>query len=86
MLEFHDDVTHTLGKDDPVDIIYLDFQKAFGEVPYQQLCRTLTSQGNNRDVLNLIKGWLSDRNKELIQMLQSLIAVKVLVVCHRVQF
>ena len=37
LLEFMEDVTSTLDSRKSVDIIYLDFTKAFDKVPYQRL-------------------------------------------------
>ena len=33
LLEFCDDITGILDEGDPVDVVYLDFQKAFDKVP-----------------------------------------------------
>ena len=37
LLEFLEEVTSTLDTGKPVDIIYLDFAKAFDKVPYKRL-------------------------------------------------
>ena len=41
----------------PVDVIYLDFQKAFDKVPHQRLTPKLKSHGMG----NRIEQWLTDR-------------------------
>ena len=37
LLEFLEYVTDAVDQDKPVDVIYLDFQKAFDKVPHQRL-------------------------------------------------
>ena len=45
MLCFFEDLTKWIGVGSPVDIIYLDFQKAFNQVPHQRLLLNLKSHG-----------------------------------------
>ena len=66
LLEFFDDVTGLLDKGEPVDIIYLDFQKAFDKVPHQRLCRKLESHGISGNVLKWIQGWLMNRKQRVV--------------------
>ena len=40
-----EEVTCTLDSRKPVDIIYLDFAKAFDKVPYQRLLKKLNAHG-----------------------------------------
>ena len=50
----------------PVDVIYLDFQKAFDKVPHQRLISQLKSHGMGNSIINWIeqcyqtgdKGWV----------------------------
>ena len=46
-----------------VDIVYLDFQKAFDAVPHQRLLRKLHSQGIRGQVLLWIENWLRTRKQ-----------------------
>jgi hypothetical protein len=39
LLEFLEDVTEYVDQGSPVDVIYLDFQKAFDKVPHQRLLK-----------------------------------------------
>ena len=39
----------------PVDVVYLDFQKAFDKVPYQRLLLKLKALGIGNKVVNWIK-------------------------------
>lgn len=61
LLEFFDDVTRLLDSGKPVDVIYLDFAKAFDKVPHERLINKVKSLGINGTVLKWISGWLSER-------------------------
>ena len=50
----------------PVDIIYLDFQKAFDNVPHQRLILKLKSHGIGISIINWIEQWLSDRRQRVV--------------------
>ena len=43
----------------PVDVIYLDFQKAFDKVPHQRLILKLISHGMGNSIINWIEQWLT---------------------------
>ena len=47
----------------PVDVIYLDFQKAFDKVPHQ---RQLKSHGMGNSIINWIEHWLTDRRQRVV--------------------
>ena len=47
----------------PVDVIYLDFQKAFDKVPHQRLILKLKSHGMGNSIINWIEQWLTDRRQ-----------------------
>ena len=49
----------------PVDVIYLDFQKAFDKVPHQRLIRKLKSHGMGSSIINWIEHWLTDRRQRV---------------------
>ena len=44
MLCFLEEITKEIDEGSPVDIIYLDFQKAFDKVPHQRLLLKLKAQ------------------------------------------
>ena len=50
----------------PVDVIYLDFQKAFDKVPHQRLILKLKSHGMGNSIINWIEQWLNDRRQRVV--------------------
>ena len=50
----------------PVDVIYLDFQKAFDKVPHQRLILKLKSHGMGNSLINWIDQWLTDRRQRVV--------------------
>ena len=50
----------------PVDVVYLDFQKAFDKVPHQRLLLKLKAHGIGNDVINWIEKWLTHRRQRVI--------------------
>ena len=50
----------------PVDVIYLDFQKAFDKVPHQRLILKLKSHGMGNSIINWIEKWLTDRRQRVV--------------------
>ena len=64
-LEFLEKVISTLDTGKPVDIIYLDFVKAFNKVPYQKLLKKLLSHGNGCKIFTWIESWLVGRRQKV---------------------
>ena len=50
----------------PVDIIYLDFQKAFDKVPHQRLLLKLKAHGIRDSITDWIEQWLTDRRQRVV--------------------
>ena len=65
LLEFMEEVTENLDVGIPVDVIYLDFAKAFDKVPFQRLFKKLTSHGIEGTVGEWIKNWLTGRRQKV---------------------
>ena len=65
LLEFFEEVTKGLDENNPVDLVYLDFAKAFDKVPYERLFKKLVSHGIDGEVLYWIKNWLSGRRQQV---------------------
>src|SRR6218665_2486396 len=61
LLEFFEEVYEMIDEGKPVDVIYLDFAKAFDKVPHKSLARKLQACGIRRQALTWIQSWLSDR-------------------------
>ena len=51
---------------DPVDVAYLDFQKAFDSVPHQRLIRKLQDLGIRGAVFQWIRAFLSERCQKVL--------------------
>ena len=66
MLCFLEDITKWVDDGSPVDVIYLDFQKAFDKVPHQRLLRKLKSHGMGNSIINWIEHWLTDRRQRVV--------------------
>ena len=49
-----------------MDVIYLDFQKAFDKVPHQKLLLRLKAHGIDNDVINWTEKWLTHRRLRVI--------------------
>ena len=58
-------VTLNVDEGNPLDIVYLDFAKAFDKVPYERLFKKLEAHGVTGSVLNLIRNWLSSRRRKV---------------------
>ena len=50
----------------PVNVVYLDFQKAFDKVPHQRLLLKLKALGIGNDAINWIEKWLTHRRQRVI--------------------
>ena len=48
-----------------VDVIFLDFAKAFDKVPHQRLLRKLKAHGIQRKILKWISAWLTNRRQRV---------------------
>ena len=55
---FLEEITKWIDEGSPVDIIYLDFQKAFDKVPHQRLL--LKAHGIRDGLIDWIEQWLTD--------------------------
>jgi endonuclease/exonuclease/phosphatase family metal-dependent hydrolase len=65
LLEVLDDWTAALDSNTSIDVIYLDFAKAFDTVPHQRLLSKLTSYGIKGKVHNWIRDFLSHRRQRV---------------------
>ena len=63
LLCFFEEITKWVYEGSQVDVIYLDFQKAFDKVPHQRLILKLKSHGMGNSIINWIEQWLKDRRQ-----------------------
>ena len=58
---------HWIDEGSPVDIIYLDFQKAFDKVPHQRLLLKSKAHGIWDGIIDWIEQWLTDsRQRDVV--------------------
>ena len=58
-----EEVTNYIDRCYPIDVIYLDFQKAFDKVPHKRLLMKLAAHSSAGNVLKWIEDWLSNRKQ-----------------------
>ena len=61
-----EEITKWVDDGSPVDVIYLDFQKAFDKVPHQGLMRKLKSHGMGNSIINWVEQWLTDMRQRVV--------------------
>ena len=61
-----EDITKWVDEGSPVDIIYLDFKKAFDKMPHQRLLLKLKAHGIGNGMINCIEKWLIGRRKTVV--------------------
>ena len=66
LLGFFEEITKWVDEGSPVDVINLDFQKAFDKVPHQILILKLKSHGMGNSIINWIEQWLNDRTQRVV--------------------
>ena len=65
LLQVMETLTQFIDEGNNIDIIYLDFRKAFDQVPHKRLLSKLSSYGFTGMVLNWISHFLSDRTQKV---------------------
>ena len=66
LLDFLHDVFNRYDESKAVDVIYLDFQKAFDKVPHKRLLVKLKAHGIDGEVLRWIENWLCNRRQRVV--------------------
>ena len=66
LISFYDQVTCLLDEGKAVDVIYLDFSKAFDTVPNSILLEKLAAHGLDGTALRWIKNWLNGQAQRVV--------------------
>ena len=66
LLEYLEDLTKLVDQGHAVDIVYLDFAKAFDKVPHRRLIMKCQGLGISGKVLAWIAEWLKDRKQRVV--------------------
>ena len=61
-----EDFTKYIDQKNTIDVIYLDFRKAFDSVPHYRLFVKLKAYGITGDIFNWIKDFLSNRMQRVV--------------------
>jgi hypothetical protein len=64
--EFLEKITSLVDKGDSVDVVFLDFAKAFDKVPWKRLMTKLRAHGVSGSVFRWIRAWLTDRKQRVV--------------------
>ena len=66
LLETIDSVTSELSKGRPIDLVYLDFSKAFDTVPHKRLLHKLKAYGIDDNLCAWLRDFLCDRKQRVV--------------------
>ena len=66
LLEFFHSMFSLYDESKAVDILYLDFQKAFDKVPHKRLMAKVRSLGIIDEVADWIEDWLTGRKQRVV--------------------
>ena len=66
LLEFTEDVFEAVDNREDVDLIYLDFKKAFDKVPHKRLLKKLRGYGIRGKIYSWIKEFLTNRRQRVV--------------------
>jgi len=66
LISFYDQVTRLVDEGKAVDVVYLDFSKAFDTVPHSILLEKLAAHGLGGCTLHWIKNWLNGREQRVV--------------------
>ena len=66
LLLYWNELTDYIDKGTPVDVVYLDLQKAFDTVPHKRLIAKIKAHGIDGWILKWIHEWLSERKQRVV--------------------
>ena len=61
-----DKITEWVDQGEVVDVVFLDFAKAFDKVPYQRLLLKVASLGIGGKLFDWIRNWLLNRTQTFV--------------------
>ena len=61
-----EEIFKRIDEGSPVNIMYLDFQKAFDKVLHQRLLLSLKAHGIRDGIIDWIEQWLTDRRQHIV--------------------
>ena len=64
--DFYDRATRLLDGGKAVDVVYLDFRKAFDTISHSILLTKLTTRGLDRHMLRWVRKWLDGRAQRVV--------------------
>ena len=65
LLEVMNDFTKLIDDGKAIDVVYLDFRKAFDSVSHERLLIKLATYGISSNILNWIRGFLANRHQKV---------------------
>lgn len=66
LLETMDNITQAIAGKNPIDLVFLDFAKAFDKVPHRRLIHKLQAYGIQGPLLNWIKAFITNRTQRVV--------------------
>ncbi|XP_073516627.1 uncharacterized protein [Phyllobates terribilis] len=66
LIAFYEEVSSQLDRGESVDVVYLDFSKAFDTVPHKRLVYKMRMLGLGDNVCKWVNSWLSDRKQRVV--------------------
>ena len=66
LLEFYHVMFNTYDRSRAVDVLFLDFKKAFDKVPHKRLMLKVRALGIGGEVARWIESWLTDRRQRVV--------------------
>ena len=66
LLNILEEVTKFVDEGNPVDVLYLDFSKAFAKIPHKRLMEKVKAHGIGSNIWRWIEAWLSGRSQRVV--------------------
>ncbi|KAF2343194.1 Reverse transcriptase domain, partial [Trinorchestia longiramus] len=66
LLDFFGEVNHIYDSTKAVDLVYLDFQKAFDKVPHKRLMAKVEAHGIRGNYSRWIRNWVTGRTQRVV--------------------